>query len=238
MTKEKFIEAIFSGLRNLFTYTIQAGLTQQHFIKPEYLATVSIAQSLAKLNNKDELEIKLEESTADFASSCLKTIIGNQIIKNVDSGRPGRVDIAIYTKNSNGYYPNKAFCCVEVKNINPSKYLTLLDIERLICFLNLKNCNGAVSCLQLSYFVCIEERFGITKEKIDDFVSELKLKYENLINDSCLLKEHQTFKVILEVLEYPSISESDILDLSDGDSEESYCSDNYCRVGIAIEFTQ
>ena len=91
---KEIITRIFRGITNVFNYYRDANIDISSQIKPEYLLTVKIAESLSE--NKTNFIIKLEEPTKEFATSCVKNYQFGFSEKH-NSSRNGRIDIAVYS---------------------------------------------------------------------------------------------------------------------------------------------
>jgi len=227
--------AIFKGLKEVFYFNQLAQIDPSDYIKPEYLLTVKIAEQLA-LNKSDYL-IKLEEDTSTFVKSCVKS--WNNGLVNDDSHnseRNGKIDIAVYsTKSNSGHYPNKPLFPVEIKNINPSKYSFLKDVERNVEFFKISDVNTGDSALELAYNVGIEEFKEIFKEHVPDKIVSVKKKYKNWIQNSNLISNDLSFDVFAECVDSPICSINDKPNLDEGDDPSFYFSNDYTRIGVIIE---
>ncbi|GAA4072651.1 hypothetical protein GCM10022389_17570 [Flavobacterium cheonanense] len=227
--------SIIQGIKEIFYFNNLANIDSSYFIKPEYLLTVKIAEQLA-LSKKGYL-IKLEEDTSTFAKSCVKS--WNNGLVNDDSHnseRNGKIDIAVYsTKSNSGHYPNQPLFPIEIKNINPSKYSFLKDVERNIEFFNISDVNTGDSVLELSYNVAIEEFKDIFKEHVPDKILSVKEKYKNWIQNSNLITNDLSFDVFAECVDSPIFSINDKPNLDEGDDPSLYFSNEYTRIGVIVE---
>lgn len=226
---------IFKGLKEIFYFNQLANIDSSDFIKPEYLLSVKIAEQLAL--SKSNYFIKLEEDTSIFAKSCVKS--WNNGLVNDDchnSKRNGKIDIAVYSNKSNtGHSPKKPLFPIEIKNINPSKYNFLKDLERNIEFFNISDVNTGDSALELAYNVAIEEFKDIFKEYVPDKIVSVKEKYTNWIQNSNLITYDLFFYVFAKCVDSPICSINDKPNLVQGDDPSLYFSNDYTRIGVIVE---
>ena len=181
----------------------------------------------------------MEEPTEIFSSSCVKEWKGNLTNENHNPERKGKIDIAVYSTNSKtGHYPHKPLFPIEIKNINPSKYSFLLDIERNLYYLNIQDKNTGCSVVELAYNVSIEEFNNIYTEDLDNKISEKKNKYVKWLNKSGLFSANISFEVFVQTLDCVSYSKEDRFDTSEGLTEADYTDDDYCRIGVIVEITK
>ncbi len=231
----KIRDNIFKGIKKVFYFNQLANIDSSDFIKPEYLLTVKIAEQLALC--KRDYFIKLEEDTSTFAKSCVKS--WNNGLVNYDfhnSVRNGKIDIAVYSNKSNtGHSPKKPLFPIEIKNINPSKYSFLKDVERNIEFFTISDLNTGDSALELAYNVAIEEFKDIFKENVPDKIVSVKEKYKNWIKNSNLITNDLSFEVFAECVDSPICSINDKPNLDEGDDPSLYFSNDYTRIGVIVE---
>lgn len=224
---------IFEGLKSVFDFYDNMNLETGHFIRPEYLLTVKIAESLAKDNS--EHKIKLEERTKDFANCCVENYgKGFSSLEN-NVQRNGRVDIAVYSTDSNtGHLPYKALFPIEIKNINPYQFDVISDVERNLGFFKIQDPNTGSSKIKLAYNVSIEELHNtfIEDRLIDE--QKLKKKYNQWLNLSNLFNDEFEFAIFCKFIEASgTLSKNDPI---------SNCADDYeniyTRFGMIIELTR
>jgi hypothetical protein len=231
-------KSILKGIKEIYYFNQLANIDSSDFIKPEYLLTVKIAEQLA-LSNKGYL-IKLEEDTSTFAKSCIKS--WNNGLINDDSHnskRNGKIDIAIYTTKSNtGHYPNKPLFPIEIKNINPTKFSFLKDVERNINFFKISDVNTGDSALELAYNVAIEEFKDIFKEHVTDKIVTVKEKYQNWIQISNLITNDLSFEVFAECVDSPIYSKDDKTSSVEGDDPSLYFNNDFTRIGVIVEINR
>lgn len=127
-----FENKILKGLKSTINeYILLKGKDfQNQWSKPEYLATVNIARTLAEINEypAEKIIISIEEDTYKFSQKCVPQKfqnIFNTKLKSFNTERNGKIDIAIYEQ-----YKNKPICTVEVKNFNPKKEVLISDLKR------------------------------------------------------------------------------------------------------------
>lgn len=225
---------ILKGIKEIFYFNQLANIDSSDFIKPEYLLTVKIAEQLALC--KSDYLIKLEEDTSTFAKSCVKSWNNGLLNDCHNSVRNGKIDIAVYsTKSNSGHYPNKPLFPIEIKNINPSKYSFLKDVERNIEFFKISDANTGDSTLGLAYNVAIEEFKDIFKEHVPDKMIAVKEKYKNWIQISNLITDDLSFEVFAECVDSPIYSKDDQVSSVEGDDPSLYFNNDFTRIGIIVE---
>lgn len=230
MENEDIRNRIFEGLRSVFEFYDAANLEREHCIKPEYLLTVKIAESLFK--NNTAIKIKLEESTSDFANSCFnRTELWHKPL-SYNTKRNGKIDIAVYSsENESGYYPYKSLFPVEIKNINPSKFDLLLDVERNLELIELSDSDLGKSVVDKAFNVSIEEIINVYNEELDSEIESRKAKYKKWLSNSGLFTKKTKYEVFTKHLDNDcSISKSDRY-------ENGEYLENYHRIGFIIEIT-
>jgi hypothetical protein len=209
-------------------------------ISPEYLLTVLVARQIAE--NNDNYILKLEESTCNFASSCVPQINANwETSKKHNVQRNGKIDIAVYKgKSNNNVLPyTEALCPIELKGINPYLPLVLEDINRNIDFFLIKDEKTGNSIIETSYFACIEmakEHFYL--EEIEDFKAKTKKKYLNLFDDNFIKKiNHHNLKleITVEKIMEDLNPKNQKFDTSEGGFEYDDMSNFHCYLGVVIE---
>lgn len=225
---------ILKGIKEIFYFNQLANIDSSDFIKPEYLLTVKIAEQLALC--KSDYLIKLEEDTSTFAKSCVKSWNNGLLNDCHNSVRNGKIDIAVYsTKSNSGHYPNKPLFPIEIKNINPSKYSFLKDVERNINFFKISDVNTGDSVLELAFNVAIEEFKDIFKEHVPDKIVVVKEKYKNWIQNSNLIINDLYFDVFAECVDSPICSINDKPNRDEGDDPSLYLNNDYTRIGVIVE---
>ncbi len=225
---------IFKGIEQVFYFNQLANIDSSDFIKPEYLLTVKIAEQLAQ--SKNEFLIKLEEHTSTFSKSCVKSWNNGLANDCHNSERNGKIDIAVYsTKSNSGHYPHKPLFPLEIKNINPTKYSFLKDVERNIGYFKISDVNTGDSILELAYNVAIEEFKEIFKEHVPDKIVTVVEKYQNWVQNSNLLNDELSFEVFAECVDYPICSKADKYCSDKGDDTSFYFSNDYTRIGVIVE---
>lgn len=206
---------IIQGCKDVLEFYENCNLSLEHSIRPEYLSTVCIARAIA---SDKEYIIKLEESTRELLKASFVFILNSKWNKiSTDLKRDGRFDIAIYSKELNtGYYPYKAICIVEVKNVNPAKHTFLIDIARLVEVLNLTDSKDNYSSILCAYQTSIEYKDGIFIEAADQWEKQIHDKYLSWLKSFSDNNNSFCYEVYLEYLTEPIYSKFDIFD--DGDS--------------------
>jgi len=226
---------ILKGIKEIFYFNQLANIDSSDFIKPEYLLTVKIADQF--ISAKSNFIVKIEEDTSSFAKSCVKS--WNNGLVNSDSHnseRNGKIDIAVYsTKLNTGHYPNQPLFPVEIKNINPSKYSFLKDVERNIDFFKISDVNTGDSVLELAYNVAIEEFKDIFKENVPDKILTVKEKYKNWIQTSNLITDDLSFEIFAECVDSPIYSKDEKCSSDEGGDPSFYFNNDYTRIGIIVE---
>lgn len=174
----KLRNAVFGGLKDACEYSIDFNQYFYPDIKPEYLITVCVAQSLLA-NFNTEIIIKIEEPTREFKRQ--SSDIGDLMryfnhINNFILRREGRVDIGIHNKE------RQSICPIEIKGFNQTPNLIISDIERLIDFLSYNQKNNSIEIGVLAFLEEHKKCFIDTNK--DDGLKKIKEKYEKLINNN------------------------------------------------------
>lgn len=202
--KEEFEKLIFEGLRKSYLDAYSFTGQINSVIRPEYLITVNIAQSIDSINkrNKDfgsPLIIKLEEPTYRFAMACVplfsdpNSLFNNDIRGVHDSEeRPGRVDLAIYEHTDNTF-DKKPYAVIEVKGFVNNVAIVKKDLERNLEFHGLLDNKTGASRLDTSYMVFIHqhEKCVLTTRK-QEGINKLKGAYRNYLSNFRLFNDKST----------------------------------------------
>ena len=232
--KESIRFKILNGIKEIFHFNQLANIDSSDFIKPEYLLTVKIAEQFISSNSS--FIVKLEEETTTFAKSCVKYWNNGLVNGCHNSERNGKIDIAVYsTKSNSGHYPYRPIFPIEIKNINPSKYNFLKDVERNIGFFNISDTNTGDSVLNLAYNVSIVEFKDLFKEQVPNQLEIVKTKYQNWIQNSNLITDEISFKVFAECVDFPIYSKEDKFSTDEGDDASFYLNNNFTRIGVIVE---
>jgi hypothetical protein len=134
MNETLIITKIFEGVKHAFDYTEKTRGEIEALIKPEYLLTVKIAESISSLNSltNPSYIIKLEEPTSEFSYGCLPNYSSEKFILTEPKDsyiRKGKIDIAVYSTGKHAqFHYLKALFPIEVKSFNNTKYAFLADV--------------------------------------------------------------------------------------------------------------
>ena len=187
MNNEEIINAVKLGMCNAATCMHLMNFNSGGKITTEYVATVSIGQSLlySKEFKYDDHELNFEYNTGAFITSTvplLKKIRDNnsilKIIKRIKANtfRTGRIDVALLCNKNGINYP---ICAIEVKGDSPAKKLFIKDIMRNVEYLKHKD-NTGNSMLNLT-INCAFESYSNTEDGNDNYISEteknIKIKH-------------------------------------------------------------
>lgn len=169
--------AIFNGLNDACHESVRFNQFLYPDIKPEYLLTVNVAQSILA-EFQDELIIKIEEQTKSFkkASLGINDLLDFQsnYLKNFNLIKRGRIDIAIHDKD--GY----SICPIEIKGFNSSKNLIKKDINRIIHFIDSNDSKNSIK-YGVSAFL-VEHKRCILKSKMNEGVELFEKKYNDFVD--------------------------------------------------------
>lgn len=241
--KKEFERLIFEGMRNSYRNAFSFSGEITTTIKPEYLVTVNIAQSINEINkhNSNIIIIKLEESTWSFASSCVplfsnpNSLFNNHIREMQDSQkRPGRVDIATYREV--GSFDKRPFAVIEVKGFVKYVSTIYLDIIRNLEFFGISDKNTGSSRLEQSYMVFLHKHEGcIFERQKQDGILELKKTYEQyLLQLNSFIPKSLQWRIEADTIAKNLLDDSTDISEEEGEyrSQEAY---HYIGVVIVLE---
>jgi hypothetical protein len=190
--------------------------TEKHWkiIKPEYLTTVHIAQSIVE-KNKDfawPYFVKLEENTSNAFDNCFAPVVLPKMtwprvgfFKSIyrllhKSTRNGKFDIVIYQKVNNIPRELKTIHVIEVKNFDPYNSEIKKDIERIAEIVNLTDPTGPSSFLE-GYLTFSNDlsQFQLENGK-EKAIDKIKKKY-SWVNDL-------NFNIVIDFDSFPISSQS------------------------------
>lgn len=138
-------ESIFNGLKNACDKTKEYTQEESVIIPAEYLLTVNIADDLNTNLRNMGFKTILEFNTADLSDLNYDEMGGslfNLVLNDANqTSRSGRVDIALI------HSIQKAFTCIELKRLNPSKSQIIEDIKRLSELVNKSSNTGDTKML-------------------------------------------------------------------------------------------
>lgn len=240
MNETLIITKIFEGIKYAFDYTEKTRGQIEALIKPEYLLTVKIAESISSLNDltNPAYIIRLEEPTSEFSYGCLPNYSSEKFILTElkDSIiRKGKIDIAVYLagKNPQFHYP-KALFPIEVKSFKNTKYAFLADVERNIEYFKINDEITGDSHIELAYCTALEDSRIYYKEDKASEINRISEKYENWL---CNLKKEETnidFEVKVKTICDHLYSKDDTFDLTEGQTEIDYLSDSYHYIAVIV----
>jgi hypothetical protein len=229
MDFDKLDKAIFQGLRDACFESVRFNQFLYPDIKPEYLLTVNIAQSLLA-EFPDEFVIKIEEQTEDFKRT--STELGDLIrffntLKNFVIERNGRIDIGLHNKLGD------SIGLIEVKGFNQPDNLIVKDIERIIDFLSdthgLNNIYFGVSAFLVEHKMCC------LKTKKQEGIDSFKDRYSKLIDSE--FKEHYgtiDFKINVDTSYDELMTDEEFESIDDEDMADTL-KEKAHYIGVAIE---
>lgn len=236
----EIIDIIFKGLHDACHTSFFFKNGDFTEIKPEYLLTVSVAKQFADHNNLDRFIIKMEESTKNFASSCIpETDESWGFAERHNSDRNGRIDIAIYNPDTSKriFHSYEPLFPIELKGINPSRGLVLEDLQRNTEYFLLEDKVTGKSILREAYFACIEEaKTFIYKEQKEDFNVLIETKYKSWTSNLKEFLNYHNLTLNIHVREVMSqlVSKDDEYDLKEGNSVKDFIDDSHYYVGVVI----
>ncbi len=187
--KNRIEKAIFEGFKESYedNYSFTGEISS--IIKPESLIHINIAKKIRIINDEHcnwgkPLEIKLEECTLTFASSCVPLQanphdpFSSDYREYHDSTRSGNIDIAIYVEGDS-CFDRKPYAAIEIKDFIKTRGELRKDLIRNIEFLTLKDKITGNSRLEVAYVACIHEHKGIFKyDEKQKELDRLKAGYE------------------------------------------------------------
>jgi hypothetical protein len=229
MDFNKLIKAIFRGLTNACYESVNFNQFLYPDIKPEYLLTVNIAQSLF-FGFPDELIIKIEEQTEEFKRT--STEIGDlmrffKTLKNFVIERNGRVDIGLHNKIGD------SIGLIEVKGFNQPDNLIVKDIKRIINFLSdthgLNNIYFGISAFLVEHKMCY------FKTKKQEGIDSFKDRYNKLIESE--FKEYFgtfDFEIYVETSYNELLTEEEFESIDDEDMADTLKEQAH-YIGVVIE---
>lgn len=196
MNNNEIIEAVKLGMRNTAHDIHLMKFNSGGKINIEYVATVSIGQSIlhSKSFRYDDNELNFEYKTGDFITSTVPSVkriktknnISRNIIrKKAEVIRKGRIDIALLGSRNGLKYP---ICAIEVKGNTPNKNRFIDDIRRNIEYFKHKDATGfsmlslTINCAFESYNKDDNNSYYITEKERNEFIEKIKTKYNNYID--------------------------------------------------------
>lgn len=244
MDSEIIADKIIKGIKSAFDYAEKSRGQIEAQLKPEYLLTVKIAESIATLNEQNgyPLIIKLEEPTLEFSNSCVPNFTPTNFTfrdSHDSKTRVGKIDIAVYSGESHKqfHYP-KALFPIEVKSFNNTKYCFLADVERNIEFFKIKDVNTGDSLLELAYCISLEDsRIQFLEDKEKE-IMRIKEKYGNWL---CTLENEEPtieFNIFTQTICENLYERNYSPNFSEGESETDYFNNSYHYVGVILIMTK
>jgi hypothetical protein len=176
---QEYSASICNGLKNACIDSIRFNGFDFPDIKPEYLITVNVAQSIK--SSFPELVLRLEESTSVVTDKCLLNegdIFAALRARNSFAvEREGRIDIVLY----DSAYKERVLGILEIKGFNIDTTVLLLDVARICDFLRAPSNieSGAVAFLQ-------QDKKCYLVSQMDEGIQRNKEKYSKIIQTAML----------------------------------------------------
>jgi len=243
--KQEIEDAIFEGLKESYDDNYSFTGEINSIIRPESLIHINIAKKIRKINDENHdwgrpLQIKLEEPTSVFSTSCVpfeanpNDIFSSDLRDNHNTCRNGNIDIAIYV-DGDSVFDNKPFAAIEVKDFISTRGELRQDIIRNIEYLTLRDNKTGDSRLQQTYLVCVHEHKGaLKKEDKQKEIDRLRKGYTSYLGKFGL-----STKMINQRLEINTISEY-LLDENDRYKPSDLLEDKVAQaihfIGVLIVF--
>lgn len=241
MLESKIVTKIIEGMISSLSDAMYLSENFSAIVKTEYLITVNIAQKISELGplrGSERICTFLEVKTKEFASSCvpifkktvnpLNNLPSTLLRKFKNTGRNGRIDIAVYCSGSS--LLNKAVCAIEVKGFNPSRNYVIKDLERNAEYFGLY-CKTGRSIIEFTAF-CAFYSFGNSYES-----SHIQRDFQCV--DAIYKQYMKSIKLPLGVEYEIKIFTASKCILSGGETQEHYdevCHQLHHHVGVAVIF--
>jgi hypothetical protein len=226
MNTKELNNSIFKGLRNAYADSRRFNGFINPYVKPEYLLTVNIAQSIS---SDFEIQIKLEQSTERLKQESgdkldVTNIFGYlndfQEFALIEKLREGRIDIVLYELDNTAIYP------IEIKGFDSvlrNKQFLYSDIDRILIFL--LDTSGK-SKIKVGRVVFIQELKPGLKSDIPESTKNVESEYQSLIE--------LIYKDKLETFKFEVCAEAIFDNLFETDDEiSSYNTDSNDQIGLA-----
>lgn len=237
-----FTDKILAGLREACwtSFCLKKGDFTK--IKPEYLLTALVAKQFASPDSG--LLVKLEESTIEFATSCVKQVNSSyQFSKTPNDIKKGRIDIAVYFQETqDGYWNrNKSKFPIELKGVDPKKRPYLKDVDRNLKYFEIEDKHTGKSVLKRAFNVSIvRAKRYLSEEDVDNFINKIENKYGKWLKEyeQKLSDNNLELKITVEDVLSNLYSRNISFDLSEGLTEWDYMQDCYLYVGVVVEISR
>jgi hypothetical protein len=217
LDKADLIREIERGLYKSWLLAFQTNDTPYVSMKPEYMTTIMLGQSLSEWLSKDHsgarCRVRFEEQTKDVATRAFPCMPLPYKPKNVrgrakkDSGEEGAVDLVIYRESS--FFP-ETIAVFEVKNFDQSDALLDKDLVRNMEFMELSDPQkqNQIAFGVLTFFLL--DKSSRVQEQASEFLRRKTSEYQPLIapyTRSGILASLQ----IKTLANYSSLSSADAL---------------------------
>jgi hypothetical protein len=218
--------SIFKGLRNAHKDSSKFNGFINPSVKPEYLLTVNVAQSIS---SDFEIRVKLEESTERIKrESADKLDVLNyfdylhdlKAFAFLEKLREGRIDIVLYEFDNSAVYP------IEIKGFDSAlrnKQVIYADIDRILIFLS--DTTGK-SKIKAGCVVFIQELKPELTSGIPESIKNIESDYQSLIS--------LIYNDKLDTFKFEVCAEPIFDNLFESDEEiGSYNTDSFDQIGLA-----
>jgi hypothetical protein len=188
LTKTDLIDQIEKGLSKAWLLAFQTNDTPYVSMKPEYLTTVMLGQSISDWLSQDhsgaKCRVRFEERTKDVATRAFPCMPPPYKPRNVhgrakkDGGEEGSVDLVIYREVS--FFP-ETIAVFEIKNFDQADILLDKDLARNVEFMELSDPKkkNQIQFGVLTFFLL--DKNSMVKEEAREFLRRKNEEYQNLI---------------------------------------------------------
>jgi hypothetical protein len=217
LDKTDLIREIERGLYKSWLMAFQTNDTPYVSMKPEYLTTIILGQSLSewlsKVYTSTKYRVRFEERTKDVATRAFPCMPLPYKPRNVhgrakkDSGEEGSVDLVIYREVS--FFP-ETLAVFEIKNFDQADALLDKDLARNMEFMELSDPQkqNQIQFGVLTFFML--DKSSRVKEQASEFLRQKTSEYQKLIAPYTRNGIHASLK-IETLTNYPKFSNADPL---------------------------
>ena len=240
-SREDIEEAVRDGMRQACSDSLVFSEDETRQIDAEYLLTVNVAKSIAKLNTAfgDPYRIFAERQTRRFCDDCIplvKRLPAADLIGRTDIlrtpgcnvSRNGRIDICIYRSRSG--FDDVPVCAIELKRFGCTSQPAIDDLIRNSEYFGLSGPTGD-SRIEFTVFGSLESYpKSLTQEDFERDLAAAKDFYTGLLKS---LNPRATFSANVDAFTVRSG-----LEVSDCDDGEKVLESNHHFAGVLVTFAR